>query len=211
MATHNNPFSQQTPTGLVIAQTVGITASLFLLGESRPPTTMKHIAKARAISAIQYTLDMIQKLTCIFSRLKCQSILRRRPRSNARSRSSSRKSMVHSPHQRRRNRAAARHPQRNSHRLRRLSPFVALLTIPFPTVPLNLTNSLTCLQRTLAQRPSSSTSLLPSSFLASCHLHSPSSYLRITSSSLRKINLRPRRWMIRRWKRALRRTRRCTL
>ncbi|CAO2653352.1 Nn.00g027630.m01.CDS01 [Neocucurbitaria sp. VM-36] len=34
MATQNGLFSQQTPTGLVIAQTVGITASLFLLGSN---------------------------------------------------------------------------------------------------------------------------------------------------------------------------------
>lgn len=33
MATHGNFFTEKTPTGLVIAQTVGITASVYLLGE----------------------------------------------------------------------------------------------------------------------------------------------------------------------------------
>ncbi|KAH7371693.1 hypothetical protein BKA66DRAFT_181583 [Pyrenochaeta sp. MPI-SDFR-AT-0127] len=34
MATHGNFFSERTPAGLVIAQTVGITASLYLLGSN---------------------------------------------------------------------------------------------------------------------------------------------------------------------------------
>lgn len=43
----DNLLTQKTPTGIVIAQTIGITASMFLLGRSRcaPPTTIYHKRK----------------------------------------------------------------------------------------------------------------------------------------------------------------------
>jgi hypothetical protein len=81
-------LNQRTPTGLVIAQTIGITLSAYVCG------AYTRAEPQDVLTTLQYTHKYLY-------RLKCVSLICLGPSSDASSSSAGRKAMVHGPYARR--------------------------------------------------------------------------------------------------------------